>query len=94
MSRQKFEIECLRLGDGNNAYFYASLKAKHIQSGPRVLYKGNETILIDQEDIEQEVIEFMEIQWELQQASWKEYTQKLLEVITNYLVKRLTLWLN
>ncbi|KAK2357064.1 hypothetical protein QL285_094373 [Trifolium repens] len=57
MLRQKSKIEWLRLGDGNNHYFHASLKAKHRQCALRAIYKEDGTLLTNHEDIEQEVLQ-------------------------------------
>jgi hypothetical protein len=40
MLRQKAKIEWLKLGDGNNRYFHASIKAKQRQCELRSIYKG------------------------------------------------------
>jgi hypothetical protein len=57
MLMQKSKIEWLRLGDGNNHYFHASLKAKHRQCALRAIYKEDGTLLTNHEDIEQEVLQ-------------------------------------
>jgi hypothetical protein len=56
MLRQKAKIEWLRLGDGNNKYFHASIKAKQKQCDLKTLYIENGTMLTSHEDIEQEVL--------------------------------------
>lgn len=42
--RQKSKIDWLKLGDGNNSYFHASIKAKHNAKNLNMLYKfGNKS---------------------------------------------------
>jgi hypothetical protein len=56
MLRQKSKIDWLRLGDGNNRYFHASLKAKQRQCALRAIYREDCTVITTHHDIEQEVL--------------------------------------
>ncbi|XP_045791547.1 uncharacterized protein LOC123886260 [Trifolium pratense] len=56
MLQQKAKIEWLRLGDGNNKYFHASIKTKQTQCELRTLYREDGTMVTTHEDIEQEVL--------------------------------------
>jgi hypothetical protein len=56
MLRQKAKIEWLKLGDGNNKYFHASIKAKQKQCELKTIYREDGTMVTTHEDIEQEVL--------------------------------------
>ncbi|XP_058753378.1 uncharacterized protein LOC131626575 [Vicia villosa] len=56
--RQKTKIEWLRLGDGNNSYFHASLKSKQKAKGILILQKEDGTEVTSQYSIEQIVVDF------------------------------------
>jgi hypothetical protein len=56
MLRQKSKIDWLKLGDGNNRYFHASLKAKQKQCELKAIYKEDDTMVTTHEEIEQEVL--------------------------------------
>ncbi|WJX68825.1 hypothetical protein P8452_53158 [Trifolium repens] len=56
MLRQKSKIDWLRLGDGNNRYFHASVKAKQRQCVLRAIYREDGTVITTHQDIEQEVL--------------------------------------
>lgn len=56
--RQLEKIDWIRLGDGNNSYFHASLKSKQHYSNMSKLHKEDGTVLNTQEDIEREVFDF------------------------------------
>jgi hypothetical protein len=56
MLRQKSKIDWLKLGDGNNKYFHASLKAKQKHCALRAIYREDGTLLTTHEDIEMEVL--------------------------------------
>lgn len=50
--RQQAKINWLRLGDENNRYFYTHVKVKHVHNDMRNLYKEDDTLLTNKEDIE------------------------------------------
>ncbi|KAK2401903.1 hypothetical protein QL285_051464 [Trifolium repens] len=56
MLRQKAKIDWLKLRDGNNRYFHASIKAKQKQCELRAIYKEDGTMVTTHEEIEQEVL--------------------------------------
>ncbi|XP_058774217.1 uncharacterized protein LOC131648481 [Vicia villosa] len=58
--KQRSKIEWLKLGDGNNSFFHASLRAKHVSKGMHLLYREDGTMLKTQKDIEQVVVAFYE----------------------------------
>lgn len=58
--RQKTKIEWLKLGDKNNSYFHASLKAKQAAKGMHILYMDDGIVIKIQGEIEQTDIEFYE----------------------------------
>ncbi|XP_058777112.1 uncharacterized protein LOC131651467 [Vicia villosa] len=55
LHKQKSKVEWLRLGDGNNAYFHASLKSKRKKNNIRNIMNEIGTMLFDQKEIEEEV---------------------------------------
>ncbi|CAI8592317.1 unnamed protein product [Vicia faba] len=58
MMMQRTEIDWIRLGDGNNAFFHAYLKTKQNSKRMNVIQKADGTILTSQKDVAQEVIDF------------------------------------
>lgn len=58
MFRQRAKLEWLKLGDGNNAYFHATLKSKHKQTQMVTLHASNGHLLNTQTDIDEEVLGF------------------------------------
>lgn len=56
--KQKSRVEWLRLGDGNNAYFHASLKAKHKHYGIHMLQKSDGSTATTQHELEEEILQF------------------------------------
>jgi hypothetical protein len=56
MLRQRAKIDWLKLGDGNNRYFHASIKAKQSQCELRSIYREGGTMITTHDDIEQEVL--------------------------------------
>ncbi|KAH1203129.1 hypothetical protein GmHk_17G049445 [Glycine max] len=56
--RQKAKIDWLKLGDGNNSFFYATVKSRANAKGMNMLRKIDGTICATQEDIENLVLEF------------------------------------
>jgi hypothetical protein len=56
MLQQRAKIEWLRLGDGNNKYFHASIKAKQKQCELRAIYRDDGTLLTSHKDVEHEVL--------------------------------------
>lgn len=56
--RQKAKIDWIRLGDGNNRYFHASIKGRHKQNNIGSLLKEDGSYISSQEDIETEVLDF------------------------------------
>ncbi|XP_058776967.1 uncharacterized protein LOC131651319 [Vicia villosa] len=58
--KQKSKIDWLKLGDGNNSYFHASLKSKQAAKGMQILYKEDDTLLTTQEEIEHAVVSYYE----------------------------------
>ncbi|CAK8539305.1 unnamed protein product [Lathyrus sativus] len=49
--KQRSKIIWLRLGDGNNIYFYAQVKDKRGHNDLTTIYKDDDTLLSNQEDI-------------------------------------------
>ena len=58
MLQQRAKIRWLRLGDGNNAYFHASLKAKYNQTSIKKLYMNDGNFVTTQKEIEDEIMRF------------------------------------
>src|SRR4051812_29258162 len=56
--KQKANIDWIQLGDGNNAYFYANLKAKNKQTTILSLKNQQGMIVTDYKDLEKEVLQF------------------------------------
>lgn len=56
--KQIAKIERIRSGDGNNRYFYASIKNKHKQNYISILTKEDGSVDYDQFEIEEEVLNF------------------------------------
>lgn len=56
--RQKAKIDWLKLGDGNNSFFYATVKSRANAKGMNMLRKIDGTVCATQEDIENLVLEF------------------------------------
>jgi hypothetical protein len=56
MLQQRAKIDWLRLSDGNNKYFHASIKAKQKQCELRALYREDGTLITTHDDVEQEVL--------------------------------------
>ncbi|CAJ2668635.1 unnamed protein product [Trifolium pratense] len=56
--KQKSKLESLKLGDGNNSYFHASIKTRSASKNMNVLYTKDGTQLTTQDDIEEEVMSF------------------------------------
>ncbi|MCH85203.1 transposon TX1 putative 149 kDa protein, partial [Trifolium medium] len=56
--QQKSKLEWLKLGDGNNRYFHASIKTRSTSKSINVLLKEDGTQITAQEDIEEEVMSF------------------------------------
>ncbi|CAJ2651355.1 unnamed protein product [Trifolium pratense] len=56
--KQKSKLEWLKLGDGNNSYFHASIKTRSASKNMNVLYTEDGTQLTTQDDIEEEVMSF------------------------------------
>lgn len=56
--RHKAKIGWLRLGDGNNSYFHASLKSKHNAKSMRALHKDDGTIITTQIEIEEKMFDY------------------------------------
>lgn len=56
--QQKAKVDWLRLGDGNNAFFHATLKAKNRNLGITTLQNVNGQIFTKQYDLEGEIMEF------------------------------------
>ncbi|XP_058751354.1 uncharacterized protein LOC131624433 [Vicia villosa] len=50
--------DCIKLGDGNNSYFYAKLKAKNNQTHIKQLKNALGQTLTEPEDLEKEVLDF------------------------------------
>lgn len=58
MLKHEAKIDWLRLGDGNNSYFHASIKSNQNAKSVRVLYMEDGTNVTTQEDIENEVLDY------------------------------------
>ena len=56
--RQRAKVEWIRLGDGNNAFFHASLKSRQKKCGITKLLQEDGTVVHQQEDISNEVLNF------------------------------------
>ncbi|CAK8568223.1 unnamed protein product [Lathyrus sativus] len=56
--KQKSKVDWLRLGDGNNAYFYAALMSKRSQNQISNLKDEEGNILYQQNDIEHEITKY------------------------------------
>ncbi|XP_050918711.1 uncharacterized protein LOC127136160 [Lathyrus oleraceus] len=54
----KSKVEWLRIGDGNNAYFHASLKSRRRQAQIANLKNKDGNILYLQEEIDQEIVNY------------------------------------
>lgn len=51
-------MDWLQLGDGNNAYFHASVKAKNSNLGIKQLRRQDGTTVTTHDDLEAEIIHF------------------------------------
>lgn len=58
MLMQRIKIDWLRMGDDNTAYFHAYLKAKQNMNSMRMIQRQDGTVLKDQKDIANEVMQF------------------------------------
>ncbi|XP_058772315.1 uncharacterized protein LOC131646218 [Vicia villosa] len=58
MLKQRAKIDWLRMHDGNNAYFYASIKTKYQNKSMQVLHQCDGTVLTEKEDIHNEVMTY------------------------------------
>ncbi|XP_058765506.1 uncharacterized protein LOC131638998 [Vicia villosa] len=58
MLAQRAKINWIRLGDGNNRFFHATLKGKNKQTRIQSLQTGSDDIVTDQQSIKEEVIQF------------------------------------
>ncbi|XP_058776555.1 uncharacterized protein LOC131650866 [Vicia villosa] len=58
MMRQRTKIDWLRMQDGNNAYFYATLKIKSQHRSLNVLHQDDGTVLNGKDEIHQEVLKY------------------------------------
>jgi hypothetical protein len=56
MLQQQAKLDWLKLGDGNNRYFHASIKAKQHQCELRTIYREDGTMAATHNDIEHEVL--------------------------------------
>lgn len=56
--KQKSRIQWLKLGDGNNAYFYASMKNRNSQNKIQKLTRSNGTVTQIKQEMEDEVMSF------------------------------------
>lgn len=56
--RQRAKVDWIRLGDGNNAFFHASLKSRQKKCGITKLLQEDGTVVHQQEDISNEVLNF------------------------------------
>lgn len=56
--RQRDKIDQLKLGDGNNTYFHASLRSKQKHNIMKNMHIGDVTLVITHEDLEKQVLEF------------------------------------
>src|SRR4051812_17537266 len=55
---QRTEIDWLRKGDDNSAFFHAYLKSRHEAKSMRILKNTNGIYITEQQQIEHEVMEF------------------------------------
>ncbi|XP_058752429.1 uncharacterized protein LOC131625599 [Vicia villosa] len=58
IARQRSKIAWIRLGDGNNSFFHASLRSKQKLNMISRLHKDDGTVAESQQDIEEEVLRF------------------------------------
>lgn len=58
--QQKSKIDWLRLGDGNNSYFHATIKAKKSSKRLNLLHKDDGTVITSHDEIQDEVLNFYE----------------------------------
>ncbi|XP_058784375.1 uncharacterized protein LOC131659164 [Vicia villosa] len=58
MMRQRTKIDWLRMQDGNNAYFFATLKTKSQHRNLNVLHQNDGTVLNAKDEIHQEVLKY------------------------------------
>ena len=56
--QQRSKLDWLKLGDGNNAYFHASIRAKHKAKSIDKLELDDGSVVQDQDEIEAEVLRF------------------------------------
>lgn len=55
--QQKSKVDWIRMGDGNNSYFHATVKAKNRNTVINCLQRNDGTIGTSQHDIEQVILE-------------------------------------
>lgn len=60
MLRKMLKLDWLKLGDGNNLYFHAFIKAKQPIESMNILHKDDVTTISSQKDIEDEVMSYYE----------------------------------
>eukprot|EP00252_Welwitschia_mirabilis_P000802 TRINITY_DN10776_c0_g1_i11.p1 TRINITY_DN10776_c0_g1~~TRINITY_DN10776_c0_g1_i11.p1 ORF type:complete len:109 (+),score=17.49 TRINITY_DN10776_c0_g1_i11:135-461(+) len=60
LNRQRAKIKWLREGDLNSTYCHACIKQKHHVSAIGALYDSNGKLLVNQQDIKQNIIEFFQ----------------------------------
>lgn len=58
MLRQRAKIKWLRVGDDNNAYFHASLRAKQKQNTMKNIYRWDGTLVTTHKNLKKEVLDF------------------------------------
>lgn len=56
--KQKSKLDWLRLGDGNNSYFHASIKAENNSKKLNMLYKDDGTLVTSQTNIRDEILNY------------------------------------
>ncbi|XP_006576020.1 uncharacterized protein [Glycine max] len=56
--QQRSKLDWLKLGDGNNAYFHASIRAKHKAKSIDKLELNDDSVIQDQPEIEAEDLRF------------------------------------
>ncbi|KAH0725555.1 hypothetical protein KY284_001420 [Solanum tuberosum] len=56
--KQKSRIQCLKLGDDNNAYFFASMKGRKAQNQINMLTKEDGTVIREATDVTKEAVGF------------------------------------
>ncbi|KAL5127208.1 hypothetical protein HKD37_14G039672 [Glycine soja] len=74
--QQKSKIDWLRLGDGNNSYFHATIKAKKSSKRLNLLHKDDGTVITSRDEIQDEVLNFYEGLMGTKDGNWSWISSK------------------